>query len=111
LAFEESIFKMVGATIDVLSLLSVQPPIAVLLSLTGVKGWQMGVKDSYGTRGGRGGFDRDPLLVPELVLTTLTTDNVPKLVKPLVDAVWNAAGYAQSDYYDGMGNWVGEQTR
>lgn len=109
LAFEEDMFEMVKATLAVLRHLSVSPPVAILLSFAGIKGWQMGVRDPYGTRGNRGGFDRDPLLVPELILTTLATDNVPRLLKPLIEAVWNAAGYAHSDYYDQEGNWVGER--
>jgi hypothetical protein len=29
----------------------------------------------------------------------------------MIDATWNAAGFAQSDYYDEQGNWVGEERR
>jgi Putative DNA-binding domain len=111
LAFEEEMFEILRATLAVLSYLSITPPIAVLLSFAGIKGWQMGVKDSYGIRGDRGGFDRDPLLVHELILTTVATDNVPQLLRPLIEAVWNAAGYPKSDYYDQNGNWVGENKR
>jgi hypothetical protein len=82
-----------------------------MLSFTGIKGWEMGVRDAYGTRGRRGGFDRDPLLVPELMVQSYDVDDVPRLVKPVIDATWNAAGFLQSDYYNEDGNWVGDRGR
>jgi hypothetical protein len=111
LTFEEDLFEQVRTAIQTLKTLSVVPPVAVMLSFVGIKGWGMGVGDDWGTRGHSGGFDRDPLLIPELVLQTLDADDVPKLIKPVIDSTWNAAGFAQSDYYDSQGNWVGERRR
>jgi Putative DNA-binding domain len=111
LAFEEDTFAQTKAALAALDLLSVSRPVAMMISFTGVRGWQMGIRDPYGTRGGKGGFDRDPLLVPELILQSLEVESVPKLIKPLIDAVWNAAGYARSDYYDEKGDWIGEGRR
>ena len=111
LAFEEDIFAQTKAALAVLALVGVTPPVAMMLSFIGIKGWEMGVRDTWGTRGHMGGFDRDPLLVPELLLQSLKADEVRTLVKPVIDATWNAAGYAQSDYYDAQGNWVGKQRR
>jgi hypothetical protein len=111
LSFEEDIFAQTKAALAVLEGASVSPPLAMMLSFTGIKGWEMGVRDTWGTRGHMGGFDRDPLLVPELLLQSIKADEVRALVKPVIDATWNAAGYAKSDYYDVQGNWVGEQGR
>jgi hypothetical protein len=83
----------------------------MMLSFIGIKGWEMGVRDTWGTRGHAGGIDRDPLLIPELLLESLKMDDLHKLLKPVIDATWNAAGYAQSDYYDAQGNWVGDARR
>jgi hypothetical protein len=110
-AFEEDIFAQTKAALAVLALAGVTPPVAMMLSFTGIKGWEMGVRDTWGTRGEKGGFDRDPLLIPELLLQSLATDDVQTLVKPVIDATWNAAGFAQSDYYDPQGNWVGQGSR
>jgi hypothetical protein len=111
LAFEESIFKQMSVAIEVLKAVSVAPPVAVMLSFTGIKGWEMGVRDDWGTRGSRGGFDREPLLIPEMIFETLEIDNVPKAIKPIVDSTWNAAGFPESDYYAQNGNWIGEPGR
>lgn len=111
LAFEEDVFAQTKATLKALKLIGASPPIAVMLSFTGIKGWEMGVRDAYGTRGRRGGFDRDPLLVPELMVQSYDVDDVPRLVKPVIDATWNAAGFLQSDYYNEDGNWVGDRGR
>jgi len=111
LAFEEDLFAQVKAALQTLKMASATPPVAVMLSFTGIKGWQMGVRDDWGTRRHEGGFDRDPLVIPELVLQSLDIGDIPKAIKPVVDATWNAAGYPHSDYYDHEGNWVGERRR
>jgi hypothetical protein len=111
LAFERDIFTQMKAALQTLKMASATSPVAVMLSFTGIKGWQMGVRDEWGTRGREGGFDRDPLLIPELILQSLDIGDVPKAIKPIIDATWNAAGYPQSDYYDADGNWVGERRR
>lgn len=105
--FEKEIFAFVSAALSVLKLAGVMPPVAVLLTFTGIKGWNMGVHDPWGTRGHAGGFDRDPLLIPDMLLQSLEADDVRKLVRPLLDHTWQAAGFEQSDYYDEQGNWVG----
>jgi len=109
LSFEKDIFEQSRAALAVIKSAGVAQPIAIMLSFTGIHGWQMGIRDDWGTRGHHGGFDRDPLLIPELILQDLQTNDIPRLVKPLVDATWNAAGFPKSDYYDKDGNWVGDK--
>jgi hypothetical protein len=46
--------------------LGVAPPIVVMVTMTGMKGWQIATQHS----GSAGTFDRDPVLIPELVLET-----------------------------------------
>lgn len=111
LAFEEGLFKQTAAAVEVLKAASVVPPVAVMLSFTGIKGWEMGVRDDWGTRGRRGGFDREPLVIPELIFENLEIDSIPRSIKPIVDSTWNAAGFPRSDYYAQDGNWVGERNR
>jgi hypothetical protein len=111
LSFEQDVFAQTKAALALLDRLGAPPPIAAMLTFTGIKGWEMGAKDDYGRRRGHGGFDRDPLLIPELMIPAFEVDDVPRLVKPMIDATWNAGGFPQSDYYDQQGNWVGEQRR
>ena len=107
-AFERDVFAKTKGSLGLLDLAGIVPPIAVLLSFIGIKGWTMAVRDPWHTRGNMGGFDRDPLLIPELVLETLHRDDVPRLVRPILDNAWQAAGYQQSDHYDEQGNWIGQ---
>ena len=100
LAFEKDVFAKTKAALALLSLAGIMPPVAMLLSFTGIKGWEMAVRDDWGTRGGRGGFDRDPLLIPELVLQSLEASDIRTLVLPLIETTWQAAGFEGSDYYD-----------
>ncbi len=49
------------------------------------------------------GFDRDPVVVPEAVANDL--EPPPDVVlRPLFDALWNAAGWPRSPHYQG-GRW------
>jgi schlafen family protein len=108
LAFEEELFRQTKGALATLTRAGVSPPIAIMLSFVGIKGWRMGVKDSWGTRGGMG-FDRDPLLIPEQLLVEASDGiDVTQLLKPTIDATWNAAGFEKSDYYDSHGTWIGE---
>jgi hypothetical protein len=108
LAFEEDVFAQAKAALALLQSARVSLPIVAMLSFVGIKGWEMGVNDPYGRRGTRGGFDRDPLLIPEMVVETYDAE-VQRLFKPIVDATWNAGGYPNSLYYDAQGNWIGER--
>jgi hypothetical protein len=106
LTFERDVFAQAGTALAVLELAGVSPPVAVMLSFVGIKGWEIGVHDPFGVRG-EGGFDRDPLLIPELIVQSFEIDDVQRLVRPIIDATWNAAGYPKSDHYDEQGDWVG----
>lgn len=109
LAFEEDTFAQVSSALSVLKAVGVDAPVVLMLSLVGIRGWHMGVKDPWGDRRPVGGFDRDPVLVPELVIQSLEVSDVQKLIKPIIDATWNAGGFSGSDYYDEQGDWVGER--
>lgn len=111
LAFEEDLFSQVKSSLAALRAIGVAPPVAMMLSFTGIRGWEMGVRDDWGTRRQHGGFDRDPLLLPDLLFETLEIADIPRTIKPVIDSVWNAAGFAKSDYYAPDGNWVGERRR
>jgi len=111
LPFEEDLFNQLKAAVEVLKSVLVAPPVAVMLSFTGIKGWEMGVDDYWRTWRQHGGFDREPLLIPELIFETLEIDDIQKSIKPIVDTTWNAAGFPKSDYYAEDGSWVGKRNR
>ncbi len=53
-------------------------------------------------------IDRDTIVVPEIWLDTFECD-LPRVMRPIFDAVWNAAGYPRSLNYDSEGNWQARQ--
>lgn len=51
-------------------------------------------------------YRRDAIVLPDLTINT-TTPDVPELLKPIFNALWNAFGFLRSDMYDGQGKWRG----
>ena len=74
--------------------LGVDAPAAVMISLLGVKGHRVGPQEMAAIHG-VGRFDRDVILVPEVLLDSFDAD-ITKLMKQTFDVVWNAAGWACS---------------
>ena len=87
----------------VLASLEIEAPILVLAAMTGVKGFAMA--------GNHGSFrdecryvDRDDLVFPE-VLSESMNPNVPVLLRPIFDAIWQSAGFPGSLNYTTDGTW------
>lgn len=102
-SFETRVFHHINGSKQLLQSLGVEPPAAILLALTGLKGTRMVVPQDYSTSA-LDVFDRDPLLIPEILLETFAHDYRAD-ARPLIDAVWNAAGWPGSPYYDEKGEW------
>ena len=78
----------------------------ILYSLLNVKNVQLGVSNNYLLDEGTGIFDRDQILLPDIVIEDMAIDEGMAL-RPLFDLVWNAAGFRQSLNYDQhSGVWV-----
>lgn len=104
--FEEELVDAVERYLALEKELGVEPPLFVLLTLLGVHGYEMGVSDTLFLSPWEDyTIDRDVLMIPEIVVEDLDTD-VPKLMKPAFDAVWNAANWPGSGNYDDEGNWT-----
>ena len=83
--------------------LGFEPPMVVMLSLLGIRG---GIVDarSLGHFQFRGyPIDRDVLLLPDVLLTD-SSEDVATLLRPVFDAIWQAAGWDASKCYDQNGN-------
>lgn len=112
------VIEKLGYYVSSLKLLGADVPFAVAMSLLGVKGYEIGPRETalmYGN--GRfnrdvirykaekelapdkmyriGRFDRDMILVPEVLLESFDT-HIAHLMKQPFDVVWNAAGWAYS---------------
>lgn len=49
-------------------------------------------------------IDRDVVVVPDVVLESEPND-LPRALRPMFDAVWNACGLRESENYDQDGYW------
>jgi hypothetical protein len=101
--FEQEIINALTRFFKIQSALETEPPHFLLLTLLGVQGYNLP------SRSGGFGFnnniiDRNDLLVPEIVIEDISLAS-SIILRPAFDAVWNAAGQAQSPFYDTSGNW------
>lgn len=101
-AVEKAVIEGLGRNLRLAAALGVGLPIAVAVSLLGVRGGVLAVDPR---RIGRPmPFDRDDLLPPELLLETFDAEPA-RVLKPVFDSIWNAGGWPGSIYYDEEGNW------
>jgi len=102
LPFEQRLIERLGEYLQVLERLRIEPPFIVMLSLLGVSMYGL----VFGSRGGTDFFDRNNLILPEVLLENFGVD-VAATLKPAFDSVWNSAGRPGSPYYKGT-KWIGK---
>lgn len=99
-AFERELLEAVGNFRKLLARLDLGLPVAWLLTLMGVRGYTMAI----GMRGGASRqIDREILSVPEFIQEEPSTSE--KIVRHLVDPVWQACGRERSPHFDDSGEW------
>jgi hypothetical protein len=91
---EKDVIEKLVYYVSSLKHLRVDAPFAVMISLLGVRGYKMGPQETALIHG-VGRFDRDLILVPEVLLESFDTDITHAMKQPF-DIVWNAAGWACS---------------
>lgn len=95
--------------LDLQRQLGAGPPTLVMLSLLGVRGYEI----PNGSRRRHPPVDRDDLLVPETIIREddLAADQLraDQVLQPAFNAVWNACGYPSSPNYRQDGRWAGGQ--
>jgi Putative DNA-binding domain len=99
---EGQIFETVSEYLQLFARLSVRPPISVLISFLGVKGFAVHpetARRQWSRLGSK--IEVDQVLLPDVLLQELSDDPMVAL-KPALDVLWQAAGW-QSDmnYRDG----------
>jgi hypothetical protein len=100
-ALERDLIDATSSYLQEQARLGVKLPVAMLLTLVGVKGYELAVGldlDAYP-------FDRDTLLIPEVLLDSFDCQ-VGREMKRLFDRIWNAAGLPKCLHYDQDGNWT-----
>ena len=85
--------------------LGVELPIVIMLTLLGVSGAT--IEDYYSQFGIRRPhhIDRNDLLVPEIMIESFDCEPA-EVMKPIFDAIWNAAGRPRSLNYNEKGEWI-----
>lgn len=88
--------------------LEVPPPIAIGITLLEAAGAYVGIGEKLGSR--PQAIDRVDLLLPEVVVQSYGEEgDYHRAVRPAFDALWNAAGFSKSTYFNEQGIWVGNQ--
>ena len=103
IAYEQELIKTVESYLNDCTELDLMPPIVISLALLGCKGAYMAVSPRQ-LVGPQHPIDRDAAILPDVVIDSLDVD-VPQVMKPIFDAVWNACGYPGSLNYDKTGTW------
>lgn len=108
IAFERDLVEAVRTYLRAYKELGLDGPTAVSLALLGCRGAVMHVATHMmrrlRSRGHLHAIDRDTATLPDVVIDSLDVD-VPAVMKPIFDAVWNACGYPGSLNYDESGAW------
>jgi hypothetical protein len=101
--FEDEIPKALPRFFEVQKQLGVEPPLFIMLSLLGVRGYviapphrNMSPFTHYYP------IDKNELVVPEIMIEDFECDS-PSVMRPAFDAVWNAAGWPRSMNYSDSG--------
>jgi hypothetical protein len=103
----KGLFAAVDRLQRILRTLDVGPPVSVFVSLHGVKEVALCVSRRL-RLSDRSVFDRDTILLPEISLVSLDS-STPDVLKPVMDALWQAAGHARCFDYDDGGQWAPQQ--
>jgi hypothetical protein len=102
---EKDIIRSLKQNLDYLNKNSVYPPFLIFLSLFGVRNYTILELPSYHNRSPFQAIDRDVLSVPEILIEEFKCD-LPALMKPAFDAIWNAGNHESSNAYDSEGKWI-----
>ncbi|MBC7254241.1 MAG: hypothetical protein H5T72_09775 [Actinobacteria bacterium] len=105
LDLEKKLFKSLNEYLKFIDIAGASAPILIMVSMLRVRGLKMGVDPfRYDVDGNV--IDRDDLIIPEVLVEKL--DVKPEgILKPILDVIWNAAGWPGSIYYKN-GKWVGK---
>lgn len=92
--------------LQVMKRIGASTPIVVLVSIVGARDFIIlsGQHAYYSGRRPMPRIDRDTLLFPDVLVESFEA-NLPRLMRPVVDGLWQAGGWNGSSRYDTEGNW------
>jgi hypothetical protein len=104
--FEREVFKVVLNSLALQKQLGVEPPVYIMVSLLGVRGFTIRPeRDDFHGEGCP--IDRDDLVIPEAAVESFDADKNPAMLR-VFNRVWNAAGWEGSPYFED-GEWAFKQ--
>ena len=103
IAYEDELRQALRRCLEIEKKLGAEPPFVIMLSLLGVNGYVMAVSQARRFDDGHP-IDRDILIVPEGLIEDFAA-SPDKTLRPILDAVWNAAGWPGSINFDKEDNW------
>lgn len=103
---EQSLIATVQGYLEALDQMEVPPPVIAMVTLDGVKGYNLAVSPRHARvwRADPTPIDRGVLILPEVQVDNFACD-VAMTLRPIFDAVWNAAGWDRCHNYDASGQW------
>lgn len=103
--FERELVGCLEKYLKVLERMGVPSPFLIMVTLIGVSGFTLVVKSSLDRRGKNGRpIERDTLLLPDVIVQTYTEEPA-RILHPIFNSIWNAAGWPRSLNYDDEGEW------
>jgi hypothetical protein len=99
---EQWLIKGLGQYLAFLNEQGLRPPIFVLLSILGVKGYALGTRRNDWRNPHR--IDRDALLLPDVLVDDYRVP-AETILRPVFDAVWQSAGWPRCPNYTPEGKW------
>ena len=101
---EPSVFPALPNYCNGLSALRVPPPVAVMISVLGVRGTALLIHNPWHDT--QKLVQRDNLLLPQISLQSLQLEgNWHLIFKPAIDVIWNAYGFAECPHFTAEGVW------
>jgi hypothetical protein len=89
--------------LQVLPKLEIMPPVIISFSLTDVRGYLFRFYDRAFS--GSLPIDRDKLELPQLLIQGFDI-SAHEVIRPALDALWNAGGLTRCHFYNDEGDWI-----
>jgi len=103
--YEKVTLEATARYIKTLEATDIHPPFVIMLAIVGAKGASFHVDARRLDKVYP--IDRDVLLLPDVLLEELPR-HLPRVMRPIFDAVWNACGLPRSFNYNEEGNWTAD---
>lgn len=103
LAYERYLVASTKDYFEEYKALEVEPPFIISISLLNCKGAYLDVGSRYFSHNPEN-IDRNVAIFPEIQVESFDKE-VPAIMQPIFDAVWNAFGYSHSYNYTDDGTW------